>query len=377
MDNIQTFQETKAALVFSQLALSSRKEVWDEFSKGKPLADIFKIWMDESRPELNELLAKFNPEKEVMDCVSKKIELISISDSTYPDLLRTISDPPFILYARGETGLLNDMSMAVVGSRQASFYGMEQARRFARVLADAGLTIVSGLALGIDQAAHESVLGAGGRTIAVLGCGMDVIYPAENRSLYERMAKHGLILSEYPLGAEPRSYHFPRRNRILSGLSLGVLVVEAHERSGSLITAYQALEQGREVYAIPGPVHHITSRGTHRLIREGAALVETPEEIIASIAEHSGVLEFQTKKEIRPKSFESIFPEVESQAALSRPEASDESSALVKILKTQSCDYEGLFELSNMEPHDFARALTELEIEGKVRKNFSGYFELS
>ena len=377
MDSTQTFQETKAALVFSQLALSSRKEAWDDFSKGKTLSDIFKIWMEASRAELKELLEKFSPEKEMMDCASKKIELISISESTYPDLLRAISDPPFILYACGNTELLHDLSVAIVGSRQASFYGMEQARRFARVLSDSGLTIVSGLALGIDQAAHESVLDAGGRTIAVLGCGMDVIYPAENRGLYERMAKHGLILSEYPLGAEPRSYHFPRRNRILSGLSLGVLVVEAHERSGSLITAYQALEQGREVYAIPGPVHHITSRGTHRLIREGAALVETPEEVIVSIAEHSGVLQYQTKKESHPKSFDSILPRVENQSTLPRIEESDESNALVKILKTQSCDYEGLFELSNMEPHDFARALTELEIEGKVRKNFSGYFELS
>ncbi len=376
MDSVQVLQETRAALIFSQLDLSSRREVWGDFSKGQTLAHIFRIWTEQGRSELKILLEKFNPDQEILECISKKIEIISLSDLIYPELLRAISDPPFVLYARGQTSFLNDLSIAVVGSRQASFYGTEQAYRFSRVLSDAGLTIVSGLALGIDQAAHESALNAGGHTIAVLGCGIDVVYPAENSRLFERVAEHGLILSEYPLGAEPRAYHFPRRNRILSGLSLGVLVVEAHERSGSLITAYQALEQGREVYAIPGPVHHITSRGTHQLIREGAALVEAPEEIILSVAEHSGMLQFPSKKEFSEGCFAPAVSAAGAESVSVSIEA-EESHPILKLLKQQSRDYEGLFELSKMEPQDFARALTELEIEGKVRKNSSGYFELS
>lgn len=374
MEHDFRIQEIKAALVFGQMDLPARREVGGEFSKGVSLTQTLKAWTEQNRPEVSGVLEKFNPEKEMMECISKKIEMIPISDSIYPELLSAISDPPLILYAKGNTEFLHDMSMAVVGSRYASFYGLEQARRFARVLADAGLTIVSGLALGIDQAAHEAALDAGGRTVAVLGCGVDVVYPSENRRLFERIEKEGLILSEYPLGAEPRAYHFPRRNRILSGLSLGVLVVEAHERSGSLITAYQALEQGREVFAIPGPVHHITSRGTHRLIREGASLVEAPEEIILTIAEHSGVLQFQTGEGHKNKSGELFFPETNEKSF--PPDTENEAShPLLELLKKQSRDYEGLLELSGMEPHTFAQALTELEVEGKVHKNASGYFE--
>ncbi len=373
MDRTQNFLETRAALVFSHFGLPGRRQAGEDFSKGKPLADILKAWEEKNHPELKSILEKFNPEKEMMDCISKKIEILSIADPVYPDLLRAISDPPFVLYARGNTAFLHDLAVSIVGSRQASFYGMEQSRRFARVLADAGLTIVSGLALGIDQAAHESALEAGGRTIAVLGCGIDVVYPAENSRLFDRIADQGLILSEYPLGAEPRAHHFPRRNRILAGLSLGVLVVEAHERSGSLITAYQALEQGREVYAIPGPVHHITSRGTHRLIREGAALVETPEEILLAVAEHSGVLQLHSKKEFSGKSFAAVSSAAEGRTVLEN----EKNHPILKLLKQQSRDYEGLFELSKMEPHDFARLLTELEIEGKVQKNQYGFYEVS
>ncbi len=375
MSLLDSFQEAKAAVAFSQMDLSCRQEVGSEHAKGFALSDIFKKWLEEQKPELQCLLEKFNPEKEIMDCASKKIEMISISDLTYPDLLRNISDPPLILYARGEINLLSTMAIAVVGSRHASFYGLEQARRFSRVLADAGLTIVSGLALGIDQAAHESALAAGGKTIAVLGCGLNVVYPRENLRLFERIGNDGLILSEYPLGAEPRAYHFPRRNRILSGLSLGVLVVEAHERSGSLITAYQALEQGREVFAIPGPVHHITARGTHRLIREGATLVEAPEEIILAVAEHSGVLQFQCHQQSIKKSDakESCVPL--SKELFPEPEQEEKHPILI-LLKQQSRDYEGLFEVSKMEPQNFARSITELEIEGKIRKNREGYYEV-
>ncbi len=374
------FKEIEAALVLSQLDLSRRGEAVELFIKGMSLKNIFREWKEKSCPDVLTVLERFNPEKEIFTCGAKKIELISISDPAYPETLKSITDPPFILYARGRVELMQDLALAVVGSRQASFYGIEQARRFSRVLADSGLTIVSGLALGIDQTAHEAALDADGHTIAVLGCGADVVYPAENQKLFSRIADRGLILSEYPLGAEPRAYHFPRRNRILSGLSLGVLVVEAHERSGSLITAYQALEQGREVFAIPGPVHHITSRGTHRIIREGATLVEAPEEIILSIAENSGMLEFHAQKKPEPASaelFDSVAPNPTGGLAESELVQEEINHPILAILQKQNRDYEGLFELSGMAPHDFAQILTELEIEGKVRKNSSGYYELA
>ncbi len=366
--------EIKSAMLLSQLESESRRAAYELFMAGSSLSEITQKWIHQNRSDLRALLEKFNPENEIEKCTQKKIEIISIADSNYPETLRSISDPPFLIYALGDTSLLHDLSVAVVGSREASFYGVDQARRFARSLADAGLTVVSGLARGIDQVAHEAALDTEGRTIAVLGCGMDVIYPPENRDLYQRIIKSGLIISEYPLGAEPRAYHFPRRNRILSGLCLGVLVVEAHERSGSLITAYQALEQGREVFAIPGPVHHITSRGAHRLIREGAALVESPEEIIALLSESSGMLQFQTEKKETRKWSSNIAEIVRSDELKPKEEVC--SNPILKILKNQNPDYEGLMELSGLAPHDFAQTLTELEIEGKVRRNAAGYFEI-
>lgn len=356
----------RAALIFAQTDTASRCEAWRRFNAGESLAALAEEWENAQRGNIQEVLKRFNPAQEMERCAQLKIELIEAGSADYPDLLREIPDAPFILYARGKIEMLHDWSIAVVGSRQASFYGADQARRFTRALADAGFTIVSGLARGIDEAAHEAALDAEGRTVAVLGCGLDVIYPPENAPLFSRIAEEGLLISEYPLGAEPRAHHFPRRNRILSGLSLGVLVVEAHERSGSLITAYQALEQGREVFAIPGPVHNLTSRGTHRLIREGAALVEGPEEIVCTLAEHPGVLGYHAEKRQAAPAAVCTAPE---------PGIVSAEHPLEKILKNQACDYETLLEKSGMEAPDFARVLTELEIEGRIRKNRSGYFE--
>ncbi len=364
-------------MLLSQMGIASRKEALAQIADGNKPAAIIAKWEGEGQIEIKQVLEKFNPEKEIEKANKLKTELIPVSDIRYPELLRRIDDAPLILYARGKTEMMHDLSIAVVGARHASFYGMEQARRFSRVLSDAGLTIVSGLALGIDQAAHEAALQGSGRTVAVLGCGTDVIYPNENEALYHRIAEQGVILSEYPLGAEPRAYHFPRRNRILSGLSLGVLVVEAHERSGSLITAYQALEQGREVFAMPGPVHHITSRGTHRLIREGAALVESPEEILMALADCPHLSECRPSKQEREFDFS---PQAVPDRAVTEIETavleSVDQEKVLRLLTGQNRDYEGLFELSGMAPNEFARVMTELEVEGKVRKNLAGYYEL-
>jgi DNA processing protein len=210
--------------------------------------------------------------------------LIPISDPRYPGLLRDIPDPPIALFARGDPDLLGMPQLAVVGSRNPTHAGRRTAREFARFLAHYGLTITSGLADGIDAAAHEGALQAEGMTIAVMGTGPDRIYPAGNRELATRIARSGLLLSELPPGTGPAPGHFPRRNRIIAGLSLGVLVVEAAEKSGSLITARLAGENGREVLAIPGSIHNPLARGCHRLIRQGAKLVETAADILEEIA---------------------------------------------------------------------------------------------
>ena len=210
--------------------------------------------------------------------------LVTLADADYPDALRLIPDAPLTLFALGDTELLSMPSLAIVGSRKPTAAGRDTARAFAAELAGNGLGIVSGLALGVDAAAHEGALAADGATVAVLGTGIDQVYPAANRELAGRIAANGVIVSELPLGTGPLRYNFPRRNRIISGLALGTLVVEAARRSGSLITARLAAEQGREVFAIPGSIHNPMARGCHRLIRDGAKLVETTADVFAELA---------------------------------------------------------------------------------------------
>lgn len=209
--------------------------------------------------------------------------IVTLDDPTYPPALLSMPDPPPLLYAKGQLKLLQAKCVAVVGSRNATPQGLEDATRFARVLSDAGLTIVSGLALGIDGAAHRGALAGRSSTIAVIGTGADVVYPAQHHALAHQIAGAGLILSEWPLGTSDRPAHFPQRNRVIAGLASGVLIVEAALRSGSLITARLANDMGRDVFAIPGSIHAPLSRGCHRLIQDGAKLVETPEDILEEL----------------------------------------------------------------------------------------------
>lgn len=213
----------------------------------------------------------------------EKISLLTWQDACYPPLLLQIYDPPALLFVRG-TLQKHEPCIAVVGSRVASTYGMFVTERLCRELAMQGITVVSGMARGIDSAAHRGALAGKGRTIAVLGNGLDTIYPPENLSLGQSIADHGALITEYPIHTPPRQKHFPARNRIISGISLGVLVVEAGEKSGSLITAKFALEQNREVFAIPGAIDSPGSKGTHKLLKEGAKLVETVDDVLDEIA---------------------------------------------------------------------------------------------
>lgn len=212
------------------------------------------------------------------------VRLVTRTDPEYPVNLTHLHDPPPFLYLRGSFVPEDRIAIAVVGSRFASSYGKGVARDLARGLAEKGVTIVSGLARGIDAEAHRAALAAGGRTVAVLGSGLDIIYPSEHRALAAEIPAHGAVVSEFALGSKPDAVHFPYRNRVISGLTLGTVVVEAAENSGSLITARCALEQNREVFAVPGPITTSRSRGPHRLIKDGAKLVEGIDDILQEIA---------------------------------------------------------------------------------------------
>ncbi len=212
-----------------------------------------------------------------------KTRTLSFSDKGYPTNLKYIYDPPPTLYVKGNILPEDNIAIAIIGSRRATYYGLKNAENLSFELAAGGITIISGLARGVDSAAHRGALKAGGRTIAVLGSGLNIIYPPENEKLAREILQCGAVISEFPQGTAPLRQNFPRRNRIISGLSLGVVVVEAAKRSGALITANLALEQGREVFALPGKIDSFTSRGTHDLIKQGAKLVESAEDIIEEL----------------------------------------------------------------------------------------------
>lgn len=213
-----------------------------------------------------------------------QVKLIPLDASDYPIWLKSIYDPPLVLFVRGEFKEDDEVAIAVVGTRRASCYGVNMTQRLSAQLVQTGFTIVSGGARGIDTASHTTALRLKGRTLCVLGCGVDIAYPAENKRLFDEIIKNGALISEYPLGSMPQRQNFPSRNRIISGLCLGVVVIEAPLRSGALITASCALEQGREVFSLPGEANTFRAKGTHQLLREGAKLVENVDDIIEELA---------------------------------------------------------------------------------------------
>lgn len=221
-----------------------------------------------------------DPERELRNVEQLGARAVTFRDGEYPRLLRQIPSPPVVLYVMGGDLSKNTGKISMVGSRAATPYGLKTAAEFSRDLAQNGMEIVSGMAMGIDSAAHRGALEAGGETVAVLGTGLDRIYPRSNKELYERISEAGTVVSEFPLGTPPEGRNFPIRNRIISGLALGVIVVEAASKSGSLITASLALEQGREVFAVPGSVHSFKSKGCHFLLKQGAALAESAEDVL-------------------------------------------------------------------------------------------------
>jgi DNA processing protein len=263
----------------------------------------------------------------------------------YPEQLSNLYDPPGVLYIRGTLLASDCLSIAVVGTRRPTAYGRSMTEKLVGGLAEMGFTVVSGLARGIDGLAHQVALEAGGRTLAVLGHGMDRIFPSENRGLAENVTQKGALLTEFPFGTPPSRHNFPRRNRIISGLALGTLVVEAAAGSGSLITARCALEQGREVLAVPGPVTAGTSRGAHRLIREGATLVETVDDVIESLPLHiRGLME---------------------RASLASPEV---------LIQEAPSHIDRMIEESGLPPSTVSGLLVQLELRGFVARRQDGLY---
>lgn len=277
--------------------------------------------------------------------------LITRADPDYPALLKEIPDPPAALYVRGTLNPADARSIAIVGSRQATDYGKRLAERFARELVEAGITVVSGLAKGLDTAAHHGALKGGGRTVACLGCGVDVVYPYENRGLAQQVVENGALLSEYPMTAPPDAWHFPTRNRIVSGLSLGVVVIEAPPKSGSLITVECALEQNREVFAVPGNVDNFRNRGAHALIKDGAKLVESVEDILA---------------ELRPGDVQRTLDlEVEAPPP---PQLAPLEATIYQFLGPDPKPIDDLILEAGLPANQVSSTLTMLEIKGVVRR---------
>ena len=227
--------------------------------------------------------AKIEPYREIEKATKQGVNIVTLFDKDYPEQLKQIYDPPPVLYIKGQKSILNNKAIAIVGSRKASTYGRRVAVNFAKELALMDINVVSGMARGIDSFAHKGAIEAGGPTTAIFGCGIDIVYPPENSRIMQEIERSGALISEYPPGEEPKSYNFPPRNRIISGASVGVIVVEAGEKSGSLITAHYALEQGREVFAVPGSVFSSNSVGTNKLIKDGAKMVTSMEDIFEEL----------------------------------------------------------------------------------------------
>jgi DNA processing protein len=278
------------------------------------------------------------------------IALLTLEDPDYPERLRLIPDPPRVLYRRGELLPQDGAGIAVVGARAATAYGRTVAERLGRDLAGAGVTVVSGLARGIDACAHRGALAGNGRTVAVLGTGLDRIYPPEHARLAAEVADHGALISEFPLGAEPEPWHFPLRNRAISGLARGVVVVEAAVRSGALGTADMALEQGREVFAVPGPVTSPTSAGTNRLIRQGAGLVESARDVLEAFPDLAALLADASGETAAP-------------AGLSDPERQ-----LLEALGAAALPIDEIIRVAPGPAAATAALLTALELKGLVRQ---------
>jgi DNA processing protein len=297
---------------------------------------------------LLQLRARLDLDAELAKVEKAGARLLTLIDDEYPSLLKAVPDAPAVLYARGTLLPDDALALSMVGTRRATSYGRDAAYHFARQLAAQGITVISGLAHGVDSAAHRGALDGGGRTIAVLGCGIDRIYPSDNQKLANDILRHGALISEFPIGTPPEAHNFPRRNRIISGLGLGVLVVEAPEKSGALITTTIAADQGREVFAVPGNIFNPMSGGTNRLIQDGAKLVMSVEDILDELnLAHIAVQTSAVAERIAP--------------------ANDNEHCLLGHLGADPIHIDDLTRLSGLPVAVVSSTLTILELKGLAR----------
>lgn len=288
--------------------------------------------------------------------------IVRLTDAAYPTLLKEIPDPPSMLFVQGDVSVLSQWQLAIVGSRNPSPPGRDNAFEFSRFLASGGITVSSGLAMGIDAAAHQGALAGQGKTVAVIGTGLDRVYPAKHRDLAHEITEHGVIVSEFALGTPPRAENFPRRNRLISGLSLGTLVVEAAIKSGSLITARMALEQGREVFAIPGSIHNPLAKGCHRLIREGAKLVETAEDIVEELGAIAAVGQA------------SVMPVEHAKEEVAQKSPDPDYQVLMDCLGYDPIEIDRLIAESGLTAETVSSMLLLLELDGQVASLSGGRY---
>lgn len=335
-------------------------------------------------PRLAKRICEYAPESDVegqvraMACA--EAWLVTLDDAAYPAALAEIYDPPLLLFGRGGLLETDQRSVAIVGTRKATRYGLDWAERFARGLAERGVTVVSGLASGIDAAAHRGAIEGGGRTLAILGCGVDVVFPRENAPLMQRITQHGAVLSQFPMGMKPVRGNFPYRNRIISGITQGTLIVEGPAQSGALITARTASEQGRETFAVPGPLGIANSEGPNRLIQQGAKLVRCVDDILEEI-EFPALEEPQSREseEAPPAGPDAQFSATsESAAAPPPPPAaappvplSPSETAVMANLRPDGSYIDEIALACQMPVSEALSALTLLELKGQVRQ-FSG-----
>jgi len=310
-------------------------------------------------PAMAQAIASFRAwdrvEAEMSHLQGQGVEILIQTDPGFPARLREIPYAPPFLFLRGTLAPQDTHAVALVGTRAPSYYGVKAGRKLARALAGRGWTVVSGLARGIDTAAHQGALEAGGRTLAVLGCGLDVVYPPENRELYQKIPEQGALISEYPLGAPPEAKNFPLRNRLISGLALGVVVVEAAAKSGTNITVRYALDQGREVFAVPGPIDTPTSVGPHRLIQDGAKLVHEVEDILQELPGWA-------------KAAGPLFAGPGMMETPARPGPGPAEDPLLPFLGSEPVQLEELVQASRLPAAEVLSRLTLLELQGLVRE---------
>ncbi len=307
---------------------------------------------------------KFDTKTELELAEKHGVQIITIEDSRYPVMLKQIYDPPPIIYVKGTLTSQDNLAVAIVGSRRCSLYGQEQASRFAHLLSAAGFTICSGMARGIDSAAHQGALSANGRTIAVQGCGLAQIYPPENKNLFEMITKSGACISELPMLTEPTAENFPPRNRIIAGLSLITIVIEAGLNSGALITAAMAMENNREVMAVPGKIDSPLSKGAHKLIKEGAKLVESIEDIIEGL----GYIGEQLKSHITDNTQKTADSIESAKTPVGSLNLTDNEKNIYKELSKEAIHLEELIAISNLSTPQIYSAIISLQLKGLVKQ---------